>query len=305
LNILENQNGEELDNFATLQVDGGAIETSDPVTITVIEPELDIDKTVSKVDNNPDAGDRVSYKLVVSHLGTSTADAFDLVIEDELSAVLGYVVGSFSFSSETPENCAEVVVFDFNETTNEISITVDVLPDGCELTLEYQADLLIGVEPDQEIANTADLTWTSTADENDDERDGSGGINDYKDEDEATFTSAGYEISKVIVGADQLAIGEVVTYELTVTLPDGTNPNPIVVTDVLPEGLAYVDESAVVDDDGFGGTITAPDPDISCGDCGSGDNVGIMLSSPLTTILSLFLMIIPTTASRSRLTRWC
>jgi len=154
---------------------------------------------------------------VVSHLGTSTADAFDLVIEDELSAVLGYVVGSFSFSSETPENCAEVVVFDFNETTNEISITVDVLPDGCELTLEYQADLLIGVEPDQEIANTADLTWTSTADENDDERDGSGGINDYKDEDEATFTSAGYEISKVIVGADQLAIGEVVTYELTVT----------------------------------------------------------------------------------------
>ena len=52
-----------------------------------------------------------------------------------------------------------------------------------------------------------------------------------------------------------VAVGEVITYALAVTLPEGTS-TPVVLTDVLPAGVVFVAGSVVVDVTGFGGTVT-------------------------------------------------
>lgn len=89
------------------------------------------------------------------------------------------------------------------------------------------------------------------------------------DTDELVLTNLA-TITKSLVGTDQagtsganLAIGEVATFRLVVTLPEGPIDS-FTVTDLLPDGFAYVPGSAVVHTSGagltapFNGTVPAP-----------------------------------------------
>ena len=65
--------------------------TSAPATatVTVVEPDLSIVKSVDddSAAGGADAGDTVTYTIVVSHTeGVSNADAFGLVITDDIPA---------------------------------------------------------------------------------------------------------------------------------------------------------------------------------------------------------------------------
>ncbi len=66
-----------------------------------------------------------------------------------------------------------------------------------------------------------------------------------------------------------MTIGEILTYALTVTLPEGTTPSLTLVDD-LPPGLAYVAGSTTVDTTGFNGTVPVP---TVTNTGGSGDDV--------------------------------
>jgi len=301
-----NQVGDVRSNNFNVFVDDtreGAV--SNTVDVEIVEPELSIAKSISTVEDTPDAGDTVTYTLVITAAdGDHRSTAFDLEITDTLDDFLTPGTASIVVSETTQDStCLGGTDFDASGSfsDNTLTVTATCLDPGKTITVTVNATIKQEVTPNSVFENEAQLTWTSlpgvqgTTDnptgsltpggngEAAGQRDGSNdpAANDYNHEDDASFTSAGYDISKAIIGETDLAIGEVVTYELTVTLPEGTSPADAVVTDVLPEGLAYVDESAELDTDGFAGSIVAGDPVISCVDeggetvaCGSsGDNV--------------------------------
>ena len=81
----------------------------------------------------------------------------------------------------------------------------------------------------------------------DGERNGSGGVNDYTTSDGATISILPVDPGKTIVGTNQahtqnldVAIGEIVTYRITLVVPQGTI-NSVTLVDTLDPGLAIVD----------------------------------------------------------------
>ncbi|MBC7084657.1 MAG: DUF11 domain-containing protein, partial [Firmicutes bacterium] len=79
-------------------------------------------------------------------------------------------------------------------------------------------------------------------------------------------------------GSD-VTIGEVITYQIALTLPEGTLSG-LTVVDRLPEGLAYVVGSAAVDTSAFNGTV--PDPVITASG-GDGDDVTLTFGEIVVT----------------------
>jgi uncharacterized repeat protein (TIGR01451 family)/fimbrial isopeptide formation D2 family protein len=118
-------------------------------------------------------------------------------------------------------------------------------------------------------------------------RAGSGGVNDHLATDPASVTVPIPSIAKALVSTSaahsagsNVVIGEVISYALTITLPEGTTPT-LVVTDAVPGGLAYVSGSGVLDLTGFGGTVGAGEPAAASAG-GSGDDVTFTFASPIT-----------------------
>ena len=80
------------------------------------------------------------------------------------------------------------------------------------------------------------------------ERDGSGGVNDYSDTDHSSITIATPTVGKSLLNtsvvdgtnaADEGVIGELVRYQVQITLAEGTTPN-LVLVDTLDAGLTFV-----------------------------------------------------------------
>lgn len=173
LNVAGNQNGTNLTNAATVSWTGGS--ASDSTTITIREPELDIQKTAN--DSTWLYGQTVTFTLTLSHLPASTADAYDLSITDTIPAGLTYVPGSITASA----GCAG------NDTAAPtLTWTCATLPLANTATFTYQVTVnspptppfLAGIDT---VTNTANLTWSSLPGIVTGERDHSGGVNDYSD----------------------------------------------------------------------------------------------------------------------------
>ncbi|MBI4762444.1 MAG: sortase [Chloroflexota bacterium] len=176
-----NQNGTTLTNAATVTWTGGS--ASDSVNVTVIEPELNIAKAVD--DTTPAYGQTLTYTLTVSHLPTSTASAYDVVVTDTLPSGLTYVSGSISAPAG----------WTTNDTAAPTLTWTCAAP--CSLSVGNTASLTYQVtvngppgppNPGDTLTNTASMTWTSTNGTNAKERTGSGGINDYNDSASQTVT---------------------------------------------------------------------------------------------------------------------
>ena len=111
-----------------------------------------------------------------------------------------------------------------------------------------------------------------SADANALERTGAGSVDDYTRSSTSTVQAVAPQIVKSLVSTDQatttgnnVTIGEVVEYDLRVTLPDGAISG-FTVTDQIPNGLQYVAASAQVISAGlpltetFGGTLGTATP---------------------------------------------
>jgi uncharacterized repeat protein (TIGR01451 family)/fimbrial isopeptide formation D2 family protein len=159
--------------------------TSGPVTIA--EPELAIVKTVTNVSHPgaaPNGGDILRYSLSFTagggEAGDDFSDAFDLRIEDSLSLGLAYQSGSATVDG-TGNSIADPVVTGDGTTTAQTLIwsladagaDIDV-PEGTQVTVTYDVEVLSGVEPGQDLTNSATLQWTGQDGDNAFERTGSG-----------------------------------------------------------------------------------------------------------------------------------
>ena len=85
VDVPTNQGGvDDLTNVASFTWTGAAAPVQGQVAVDLVEPRV----AVSKTNLTPfgDAGDTITYEVTVAHTGASSADAFDLILDDVLPA---------------------------------------------------------------------------------------------------------------------------------------------------------------------------------------------------------------------------
>lgn len=254
LNVVDNQaTGTPLVNTATVTLD--TFTDSDTALVELVEPDLEIEKQItSQSQDPPDAGDTITYQVVIQHAAGSTADAFDVVFTDIApSDTLITSVNVIATGFATPPT-AEILGGGTSLRLNGATMGQFDMPLGSSITLEYTITLSDSVEHNQVLTNDADLTWSSLeGDQNSGqetgERDGSGApdamdVNNYFAGDSVSETVEGsLAIEKTTLNGTEFAIGDTVVYQLTVTLFEGFTPN-LNITDLVAS-VFTVDPSTV------------------------------------------------------------
>jgi len=319
-NVMANQAGTTLNNVAQIAFtnpntgagDTAADATPNDHTVTVIEPTLTILKTVSTPTG--DAGDPVGYTITFSNPNVAgNADGYDVTLVDTLDDavtspnITGVSATGFggTFTAPTAGDFQIVNVGGHNVLQLNPASTLNI-PLGGSVTLNVSGTLANTVQSGQQINNTARTFWTSTPGTNADERTGSGVPNTtLGSPDPAQLNNYGAASSTVITnvaapvvsssifatsesstpdnfntGLHDVAPGEIVTYRVTVSLPEGVTPNFSVV-DAIPAGLAYVPGSVQL----FPEHPTSPDPALNAGQVGTGGAAfnGSGLAAPTVT----------------------
>ncbi|MCK9487705.1 MAG: isopeptide-forming domain-containing fimbrial protein [Dehalococcoidia bacterium] len=298
-NVIGNQRTNTRSNTASATFDVGGVETpitdgTPPAAFTIVEPELQVVKSVDTSDGR-EAGSVVEYTLVVSHLGSSDATAYDVVIADTLPALLDLDEDSIAVTSPDA-SCVDVGAVSTG--ANGFTLAVGEMGLDCVITITYEAEILVGVNPGQAMTNGASATWKSIDAADGTEASGRTGadglpgvdvLNDYRAEDDAQFLIDGaFSILKERIASDNadtlngnLAIGETATFELTVQVLSGTIKN-VSVRDNMPAGLRFVEGSATfAAHEDFAGTISQDwETAVACaGGCEDGDDVTFTLGT--------------------------
>ncbi|MCB1061531.1 MAG: DUF11 domain-containing protein, partial [Verrucomicrobiae bacterium] len=255
VNVLENQDGDVINNLGRLTVledtdnDGNADDSvvrESNVDVEIVEPAISATKSITSIPANPDAGDSVSYEIVIEN--RSNIDAFDITFQDILPAELDLDTGSFTAIRQS--GLSNVASW-FAVTTDDINQvgTGFTLAAGDRITITYDATILPTVRDGQDLVNEVDVEWTSISGVNADERGGDGDPdnpagpldpNDYEVESSQTFRvdlDPVYAFTKSIESTSathtginggtsatitDLTIGETVVYRLTATIGRGT-----------------------------------------------------------------------------------
>ncbi|PLW85697.1 hypothetical protein C0029_13905 [Halioglobus japonicus] len=249
--------------------DGRVITEQNVAGITVGAPELTLTKGVASIDNpnatidpdpadspadsngaNADAGDTVNFEITVENLGTQSA--FNVTVLDPDVAGLQCQQGSIAvvdgngdtlgFSGDLESGLQlddPLAPNDGNPSEGGPPYATDtaIINVDCVLTDD--------VYPRQVITNTASVTWTSTADPAD---------NPFTPiEDDARVTIAEPLITKTVIASEpgysgdifKLHIGEIATYRVEITVPEGVSPN-VRFEDVLDAGMVHLETTSIV-----------------------------------------------------------
>ncbi|MFK7828569.1 MAG: hypothetical protein AB8B57_02210 [Congregibacter sp.] len=214
-----------------------------------ISPNPPADPTQATADSNingVDAFDVIDYLITVENTGG--APAFNVTIDETPSPNLscanpsaGDIVSGAGRVLEFSGDLSSGVVLDAPLAANDGTEGAPYADDTALLTL--RCTLSTGVEPLQSIENEAGVTWTSIADP---------GAPFTRITDTAEAVIATPEISKSIVmvtpgyssGDRQAHVGELVTYEVQITVPEGTSSS-VRLEDIVNNGLAFVDVLSV------------------------------------------------------------
>ena len=298
-----------LTNTFDVIINGTASGTSTPASVRVAEPRLSMSKTVLTAPS--DAGDTIVYRITYANAsGADVASAFDIVLVDTLDSNLiidsHSVIAGGGTCGATPQTTGSI------DSGQTVTATVSCLNPGASVTVDITATVAAGTAIGQVIPNGADLSYSSLPGTNGTPKedtannptgsttpggpgsptgertgeDGAGNLNDYvASADAADVTLNGPAVSKALFSTSAVhttdpavTIGEVITYELTINLPEGV-ATPLVVTDTLPAGLIYLDGAVVVDAAGFGGSGTGSFGVSPSGTINPGDDVVITFPS--------------------------
>ena len=282
-----NVDGTNLVNEVVLNytdVGGNTIEKNASDDFSVIEPVLSLDKTHADFVVVPDAGDSVHYIVTIIPTATSTSTAYDVHFLDVLPADVSLDLTNHSILVTLNDLTTTYSASASSSASNTVDVVINNIPTtATSVVIEYWATLNNSVTPSQLISNTGNVTWTSTPGSNPNERTGTGiGDNDYNDSstDSLTYMTrllaspSNIQISIHTIDPS-VAIGETITFELHITLPEGTTPS-LQIADDLPDGLQYiVEEPLVIPAAGFIGTIPTPTITPSVAPTGSGEDISI------------------------------
>ncbi|NNE54390.1 MAG: hypothetical protein HKN32_00120, partial [Flavobacteriales bacterium] len=253
-------------NFARFYSSNSALESAASVAntaIVVAAPELHIYKGISST-NNPEAVLSPIANPVIAD--AQKVDAFDwlyydITIENEGGSIAYDVIVNDFTPSSYLENCQVNTVETANGspvpssgnlfTTGMVIDEISAAGAGDnsdEIVISTQCQVKETVEVLSEFINTAQTTWASTAGNparfdpvstNSEVK-----IASPKAEKTAIDISPGYAQN------GKVHIGEVVTYEIDLTIPEGITRN-LEISDVLPVGMAIEDILAIEIDGGI------------------------------------------------------
>ncbi|MEO1688877.1 MAG: hypothetical protein AAFU61_13320, partial [Pseudomonadota bacterium] len=252
LNQASNQDGTGIANLAAVAADG-----SDPVedadAITVVEPDLAVSKTIVSPVGSVDAGDVVVYEVVLENVGTSTA--FEARFEDPAPAGARFDPASLSVADGSG---APVAGFAISPDGAALTASGLQIAAGERIVISYALIVQDDVVPGQSLPNLARADWSSALGDAPGERDGSdgqdGALNDYEDGATAVIETGAFPVAtaKTLIASDladtagaELAIGETATFELRLSVAEGTTPG-LRIEDQLPEGLRFIDGSVTL-----------------------------------------------------------
>ena len=235
------------------------------------------------------AGDTIYYQIVITNdVGTNglAANAYDLWLSNSLPA--GFTaatvvsvtdIGSIFTNGVLAGNTLDAGILDINNNNLNLGTNEVDLNTNSSLIIVISAKPDYTVQPNQVITNATTIQWSSLPGYPAQARTGGNlipniGVNESYDDSilnnyAATSaadvtTDAGLLFTKDLVGTDHTSsgngltnavIGELVSYTLTLTVPQGTTPNATIV-DTLPSGLAFVDVTNVT----FSPNVVATQP---------------------------------------------
>ncbi len=243
-NVIGNQAGTALVNRASLAFtdpESGTTTINAPATrtVTVIEPVVTLDKTVSP--NTALFGGVVTYTLVVANAGpASTADAYEIDLSDVLPAGLTFVPGSLAHT-------AGIAPATLAESSGTITATWTTIPLAGSSTLSYQATVGAPgvVDVGDSLVNGVAATWTSLAGSPTGERtgvDGPGsGLDNYAATDTAPVTVGGIDLG--ITKADGMTTataGATLSYALGITNAGNLAATAVVITETVPAHTTFL-----------------------------------------------------------------
>lgn len=248
MDTAQTQGGVTVRNTASFTASTIPTPISASADVDIVEPLLTLAKGITQINGAaPDparivqAGDTVAFEITIAHQAPgSSADAFNIVVSDVLPnpglAFAGNVAGS---CGATPDDTGyPTVTFSFANLT---------LASG-SCTITYEATVTNDVNPGSTYANLAQATYDSLADPTEDGvRHGT--TNTGTDQ----ITILGPSLVKVVTTSslggtgnaqhdpalEDLAIGENVTYTLTIGFPQGATTNAVLI-DTLPAGLEAI-----------------------------------------------------------------
>jgi len=231
-NIAANQDGVRRTNTVTMTYaqDGQPYVFTDTAAVDIKEPTLIVEKSVDPVHAAP--GDLVSYEVRVYHATTSTVPAYNVAVTDVVPPEVSYIFGSLQIVNPQPPNG---VVTDTNspELTAFFPVISPTFTTTNPVRLRYQGRVIPGVAFGQIITNVVTTTWTSLPDNPFGERrDGSGGVNDYRDSDDAQIYLNDVALDKR--GPITITAGSLITYELFVRNIGPLTATQVVVRDYMP-----------------------------------------------------------------------
>jgi LPXTG-site transpeptidase (sortase) family protein len=234
------------------------------VTVRIAEALItNLTKTVSVTPS--DAGDTVEYTITFNNSSSvaRAATAFDIVLTDTLDSNLVFVSISGTPNSGTCQG-GTPIAFSGGAVGQAVTATLSCLDPGAPASITLTATVVNNAPIGADIPNTTNLTYSSlpgagtpsnptgsntpgSGGSATGERNGSGGVNDYSDTAQAPISLADPILSKTIASTSvssttssrhdlsivDLVIGEEVTFEIRVTLPEGT-ASPLRLLDSMP-----------------------------------------------------------------------
>lgn len=273
-----------LDNKAYLSFSGGQSNTADADDITVIEPELEVLKSVlvdsdndnafDDGDNTGDGNDKVQYTITIQHTAIqhtdsgSETDAYDVSFTDEIPAEIetsSLVIKSVS--SDLGLNASDFVLSGNTlSLSSSLQGSLDIPLGSAPIVITITGTLIDTVSPNQIITNQAVVTWSSLDNDTDDGLDANERTGDDFDPDDPTANvlndygavgSADIEITRVEVdksiistslddnGNENATIGETVRYQVQLTIPEGVLTDAVL-EDTLPDGLEFIELDGII-----------------------------------------------------------
>ncbi|MFD3164953.1 beta strand repeat-containing protein [Herpetosiphon sp. NSE202] len=241
LDVPANVSGDILTNNVNASASPSQVDNGNTHNLTIVEPFLDVSKTIVGVASAVDAGDTVRYQIQVSHTAASTAQAYDLSVVDALPAVLGSPVvesATISDGATTTDVASNFTINGSGQLSTTTATNLNINTNGTNdqvLTIVVRGVINNTVAPGATISNTANVTWRNAT---------SLQRSNYNDSSTApTITvPASFSLAKAVTSGTNVVVGSTVTYQLTVTVIEGTTTN-LELVDTLPAGMSYVSGS--------------------------------------------------------------
>ncbi|MFK8042274.1 hypothetical protein [Congregibacter sp.] len=232
----------------SLTITKGVIATDNSDAIIVPAPPADPSTETAESDvNGVDAFDEITYLLTVENVGTTPA--YNVTFDEPVVSLLACTEPTLG---DVVDGNGNVLPFTGSLTTGIVLDDPLAANDGME-GAPYGTDTALAtvrctldnaVEPLQTVTNEAGVTWTSVPDP-------SAPFTRVTDTAEAvianplvtktiTDISPGYSSQNL-----RAHIGELVTYDLVITVPEGTSTS-VRVEDRLPNGMAFADVVSIV-----------------------------------------------------------